>query len=80
MIYYVISNDEGTVLAVYGEALLGTAYHRWAELSKLGYVHWHACQYSESSGRPHVGESISMRGHTVPVHNRKACPACGWTL
>ena len=62
--YYVLSNSEGTILAVYGNALLSEAQEQARKIEHatgLGVYLHHVSMY----GRPHIGQSISMKGAKV---------------
>jgi hypothetical protein len=61
--WHVLSNDAGTVLAVYGGALLSMAQEKAREIE-----HATGCpvyRHTIMGTRPHVGSSISMAGATV---------------
>jgi hypothetical protein len=58
--YYVLSNEVGTILAVYGSALLSMAQDKAATIERQT-----GCKvilHSIISNRPVVGGSISMKG------------------
>lgn len=62
-IWFVVSNEEGTVLAVYGGALLSEAQETCRRIARQT-----GCRTVLHSGiwaypdRPHVGQTISMKG------------------
>ncbi len=62
MIWHVVSNAEGTILGVYGSALLADAQAKAAEIKRgMGcatFLHHVRCA---QSNRPSVGGSISMK-------------------
>lgn len=64
MIYHAVSNEIGTVLAVYGEALLSEAQEnaRAIESSTGCRTYLHSVKVSDYRDRPSVGQSISMAG------------------
>lgn len=57
--WHVVSNADGTILAVYGSALLSDAQETARRIEHTTgcatYLHFVLCE------RPHVGGSISMR-------------------
>ena len=59
--WHVVSNEEGMVLGVYGEALLSMAQECCREVERqtgmLAFLH-----KIVSTNRPHVGGYISMKG------------------
>lgn len=61
--FYVLSNDVGTVLGVYGSAVVDHARERARKLvhefARPIYLH---CVLATYCDRPRVGQSISMKG------------------
>ena len=63
-IYHAVSNEVGTILGVYGEALLSEAQEkaRSIEASSGCKTYLHSVKVVDYKGRPRVGQSISMAG------------------
>ena len=61
MVYHIVTNGEGTILGVYGSALLSEAQGlaRRIEYETGFYVH---IRQIVSNTRPRVGQSVSMKG------------------
>jgi len=64
MIYHTVLNEVGTVLGVYGSALLSEAQEkaRFIEASTGCRAYLHSIKVSDYKNRPRVGNSISMSG------------------
>lgn len=60
--WHVVSNEEGQVLAVYGEALLSEAQEKCRRLEReFGLpIYLHSGTYADGN-RPRVGQTISMK-------------------
>lgn len=63
-IYHVVSDEVGTILGVYGEAILSEAQEnaRLIGSSTGGKTYVHSVKVANYKGRPRVGQSISMTG------------------
>ena len=63
-IYHAVSNEVGTVLGVYGEALLSEAQEkaRNIQASTGEKTYLHSVAVADYHARPRVGQSISMLG------------------
>lgn len=59
--YYVLSNEDGVILGVYGSAIADMARENGGKIARQT-----ACKVAlhcvSLARRPHVGESVSMRG------------------
>jgi len=65
--YHAVSNAEGLVLAVYGEALLSEAQEKARVIgASTGCgTYLHSVKVTDYTQRPRVGQTISMKGvHT----------------
>lgn len=62
--YHVISNEIGTVLAVYGEALLNEAQGKARSIGDASgcKTYLHHIKVSSYKDKPRVGQTISMKG------------------
>jgi len=63
--WYVISNDIGTILAVYGNALGDEAREKAKDIAAQ---HGPVFLHHVLANRPHVGGSISMTGTIEPFY------------
>jgi hypothetical protein len=70
---YVLSNSEGVVLAVYGEALLNEANAKAESIASETKcsTHLHTIKIASYRDRPHVGGTISMKGSYLTCHPKR---------